>query len=275
MGNWKNWTGERLETTICNETMVEHLHRYAIAMELVKNKKVLDIACGEGYGSRMLAKNAKAVVAVDIDKVTISKAKEKYKINNIEFLIGSVEDIPANDNSFDVVVSFETLEHTSNHEKMITEIKRVLKQGGILIISTPDKNNYSDKTGYKNLFHKKELYEEEFKNLMKKFFLKTNFYTQTSFAGSLLMNEQQQPIQKIFTGDYENIEPVNSFPIMYHVAIASDNEVTNLSTSFFKYPKTISQIQYDEAESVKNTTTYRIGNVILFPFKFIRNLLGK
>ena len=107
----KSWTGERLETFVLNDSTIEHLHRYAIAKELVQGKRVLDIACGEGYGSNLLAASADFVNGVDIDQVVIAHAAEKYKKENLSFSQGSVEKIPFDANTFDMVVSFETLEH--------------------------------------------------------------------------------------------------------------------------------------------------------------------
>lgn len=89
-------------------------------------------------------------------------AKEKYKAHNLEYKVGQADKIPYKSNFFDVVVSFETLEHHDKHIEMMEEIKIVLKQGGICIISTPDKLVYSDKKNYQNPFHVKELYKEDF-----------------------------------------------------------------------------------------------------------------
>jgi len=166
----KKWTGERLETFVYNEAMIEHLHRYAIAMEYVKSKTVLDIACGEGYGSNLLAKDARDVTGVDIDSKTVSDASKKYQKHNLKFVQGKVEEMPVADNSFDVVVSFETLEHSNDHEKIFGEIKRVLKPGGLLIISTPEKKNYSDQPGGQNPYHLQEVYKHEFIELVKRHF---------------------------------------------------------------------------------------------------------
>src|SRR4030095_11468436 len=142
------WTGERLEPFVFNEATVEHLHRYAIARDYIKDKTVLDIACGEGYGAVLLSQEAKFVSGVDGDNETILKAKGKYKAKNLEFRMGKAEDIPFKDAEFDVVTCFETLEHATEHQKIISEFKRVLKPDGLLILSTPDKKNYSDKANY-------------------------------------------------------------------------------------------------------------------------------
>ena len=97
----KNWTGERWETFVYNETALEHLHRYAVACELSANKNVLDIACGEGYGSRLLALNAASVTGVDIDATTINKAKEKYKAGHLRFITADARATTLPSGSFD------------------------------------------------------------------------------------------------------------------------------------------------------------------------------
>jgi protein-L-isoaspartate O-methyltransferase len=96
------YTGERfipLDNLMKDETAFEHLHRYHAATELIKDKVVLDIASGEGYGSAILARSARKIFAVDIDPEVIREAREKYgEIRNIEFLIGHAENNPARKN---------------------------------------------------------------------------------------------------------------------------------------------------------------------------------
>ena len=275
MGTQKIWTGERLETFITNETMTEHLHRYALAMEFIAGKKVLDIACGEGYGTNLMAKKALHVTGIDIDNASIENAKKKYTAGNIVFTTSSVLKIPATNNSFDVITCFETLEHINEQKEMLIELKRVLSPSGILLISTPDKKNYSDKAGYKNPFHKKELYEQEFKNLVSSYFSNTCYYRQSSYTGSMILNEKQSDIQNYYSGDFENINTAAVEDPLYLIAIASENELPVLAGSFFKHPKTIALLLEEQTEAVKKTTTYRTGHILLLPFKFIRTLFRK
>src|SRR5689334_10298981 len=105
----KKYTGERLETHEQGEGKIEHLHRYAIAINQCAAKNVLDMASGEGYGSNLLATVASNVVGVDIDPVTVSEANAKYASSgkNLRFIEGSASKIPLGDAQFDVVVSFE------------------------------------------------------------------------------------------------------------------------------------------------------------------------
>jgi 2-polyprenyl-3-methyl-5-hydroxy-6-metoxy-1,4-benzoquinol methylase len=140
---------------------VEHLHRYALACLVVRDKIVLDVACGEGYGTAMLAAHAKAVSGVDISKQAVDHASLTYRRDNVRFEVASCTQFPCKDKSVDVVVSFETIEHISEHEQMFAEIKRVLKDDGLLIMSSPDKRYYSEARNYENPFHVRELHGAE------------------------------------------------------------------------------------------------------------------
>ena len=122
------FTGERfvpVKELMNDEIAFEHLHRYYAAMELAKGKAVLDIACGEGYGTAILSEKAKKVFGVDIDTVSIDHAVRTYKKGNIEFIQGSAENIPLPENSVDIVVSYETIEHIDEEaqKKFLNEVK--------------------------------------------------------------------------------------------------------------------------------------------------------
>ena len=161
-------TGERYLPWLEDASMnYEHLHRYAYAAEFVQNKRVLDLACGEGYGSYLLARRAAAVVGIDIDKQTVKHARNKYLKSNLDFKVGSITDIPIEGNNvFDVVVCFEAIEHVEEHENLLKEVKRLLTPAGLFIVSTPNKRTYSDETQFSNPFHLHELYFDEFKELL-------------------------------------------------------------------------------------------------------------
>ncbi len=273
------WTGERLTTGKNNEIVIHHLHRYAIALDLVKNKVVLDIASGEGYGSNLLATNAKTVIGVDIHATVIEFAKSKYKKPNLEFKTGSADKMPIENNSVDVVVSFETIEHHDKHEEMFEEIKRVLKPDGILIMSSPDKLNYRDIPKFYNPFHIKELYREEFKQLVEKHFKNVTIYYQNVLYGSLIVPENGLGKNfSEFEGDFEKISNHSTIknPV-YNLCIASNssvNETPHYNFSFFNAQSMLTTILGKESE-IYNSKTYKAGKIITFPLRLVRKLFGR
>jgi len=133
--------------------------------------KVLDAACGEGYGSALLAQSATAVVGVDNSADTVGHARQRYgKTDNLQFRLADCTSMPFADEAFDRIVSFETLEHLEAQDEMLAEFRRVLRPGGFLILSSPDKAVYSDQQDYDNEFHIRELYCEEFLDLIGRHF---------------------------------------------------------------------------------------------------------
>ena len=91
------FTGERLVTAIASDIMMEHLHRYGLAIDLCDDKVVLDIASGEGYGSSLLAGRALKVYGVDISSEAVEHASKKYQAPNLKFLQGRADAIPVAD----------------------------------------------------------------------------------------------------------------------------------------------------------------------------------
>lgn len=269
------FTGERLETSIFNGNTINHLHRYAITIPFVKDKIVLDIASGEGYGSHLMSEIAQQVYGVDIDVDTIARARKKYIKDNLKFLNGSTSDIPLDSNTIDIVISYETIEHHDEHEQMMLEIKRVLKPGGILIISSPDKYYYSDNRGYKNPFHVKELYKSEFTDIISKHFKYFKLYSQSYIYGSsIILEDSSREFFDFFTGDYTKIQNTNSYP-NFLIAICSDSEIENIKNSIFEGRKVIDEHNLEtKLNSVYNSTTYKLGHFILAPFKFLKHIFN-
>jgi len=265
--NLNNWTGERLETFVNTEVAVEHLHRYAIVLGLAKGKRVLDIASGEGYGSNLIAGVADEVVGVDISEDAIYRAQSKYKKGNLRFLEGSASSIPLSDNYFDVVVSFETIEHHDKHHEMMSEIKRVLKPEGLLIISSPDKLHYTDKRQFFNKFHVKELYAQEFKDLVRKNFTNSNFYNQRATFASLLIPNEENYAFKEYRGNYDRITEINEFEQLYILAVAADVPLPDIQLSAFTDDELMYRITTATIDKVRKTLSYRIGHYILWPLK--------
>lgn len=165
------YTGERLiplDERCSKQTKdyKEHLARYRFASRFVKNCKVLDAACGVGFGSyELLRNNAKYVVGIDISMEAIDYANTYYKKDRLKFLQMDATEMEFEKDTFDVVVSFETIEHLKDQAKFISEVKRVLKKDGFIIISSPNKVRSPGKENT-NPFHVKELLREEFFGLL-------------------------------------------------------------------------------------------------------------
>ena len=164
------FSGERLTDEAKGQIEIEHLHRYFIARHYCRGKDVLDIASGEGYGSAYLAQVAQSVIGVEIDPISVEHATKSYDYPNLRFQIGDARRIALPDASVDVVVSFETLEHFFEQEAFITEVRRVLRHDGILIISTPDQDIYSPTSSNANPFHVRELTKDQFVSLLQQNF---------------------------------------------------------------------------------------------------------
>jgi GT2 family glycosyltransferase/ubiquinone/menaquinone biosynthesis C-methylase UbiE len=236
-----SWTGERFMPHLRGKIRYEHLHRYALTATLVADKKVLDIACGEGYGSAILAKKASSVSGVDISSSAIQHATKTYSsYDNIEFKTGSVEAIPFSDHTFDIVVSFETLEHLTMHDVMLKEIKRVLKPQGFLILSTPDKEIYGKVDGGHNEFHLKELFVDEFKQLVSSHFQFTQFYGQRLatidwIQPEVVNNKEIVSHQILADGEISLVTPILPESIFW-ISFCSDTELPQLPPSIFIDP---------------------------------------
>jgi len=163
-----------------------HLGRYKFASRFVKDKLCLDLGCGTGYGSSFLVKKgAKTVVGGDKSEKALFYAKSCYKSKqrkSLEFVYLNATSLPFLDSSFDVVISFELIEHLKNYERFLLEIKRVLKRGGVLILSTPSRRVGSIVlTDWK--YHLHEFSKEELLGLVNKYFVSSKMYGQHSLDG--------------------------------------------------------------------------------------------
>lgn len=175
--------GERmLPELAAPNTYWAHIYRYRFASRFVATRDVLDIACGEGYGSYSLIQaKAASVIGVDISVDTCAHARDKY---GIDARVGSAESIPLPSNSVDVVISFETVEHVTNPCKFVAECGRVLRKRGMLIISTPNRVVYSP-SGKHNDFHCNEMVFPEFRELLSTQFRRVEYFTQMPASAGL------------------------------------------------------------------------------------------
>jgi GT2 family glycosyltransferase/ubiquinone/menaquinone biosynthesis C-methylase UbiE len=216
------FTGERYLPSEDGKIRLEHYHRYALVSNIVKDKSILDVASGEGYGSFLMSSTAKTVVGVDLSPEAIKYATFKYQSDNLKFLQGSATALNLPDNSFDVVISFETLEHLSQQTEMISELHRVLKPDGFLIISSPNRPIYSEESGEHNEYHVKELDFNELDDLLKQKFGAIQYYGQRMLMGSVIQSlEGAENNYKAWTDDGVNLRPgvPNLVDAVYFIAV--------------------------------------------------------
>jgi SAM-dependent methyltransferase len=148
---------------------LRHLFVYEFVKgKILKNSFVLEIGCGEGYGTNLLSQNVAKIIALDVDKNTIAHASEKYGSENSVFRVYDGAKIPYENNTFDAVISFQVIEHIQDDTNYVSEIHRVLKTNGIFILTTPNRT-YRLKPGQKpwNRFHIREYYPHELENILK------------------------------------------------------------------------------------------------------------
>jgi SAM-dependent methyltransferase len=184
------FTGERFVPGARGEIWVEHWHRYHFATRFAAGKQVVDAACGEGYGAALLARVAAHVTGADLSPQAIAHASAAYgSQGNLAFVEASCDRLPLADASVDLFVSFETVEHIPAQEAFIDEVARVLRPDGILLLSCPNRLEYSDRRGFANEFHVKELYRHELEALVARRFGHVRWYGQRPSFFSVIAAE--------------------------------------------------------------------------------------
>lgn len=160
----------------------EHLGRYMAMDTIVSGRDVLDIASGSGYGTKHISMSAKKVYGVDVSEEAIEYAKLHYGAKNVQYKVGSGTNIPLDDDSVDVVVSMETIEHIEDQESFLKEVRRVLRPDGVFVVSTPNDKVYPKG----NHFHVREHDKQSLASLLKGCFSQIDFYYQvTAIAASI------------------------------------------------------------------------------------------
>lgn len=192
------FTGERFTPECVREIRYEHLHRYAFAASLAGGLDVLDAACGEGYGAALLAKTAASVTGVDLSESVIQHARRRYPRENLSFEVADCIDLPFDEDRFDCVVSFETLEHLEDQQGLLAGFRRVLKPGGFLLLSSPDKAVYTDRQANRNEFHVRELYRDEFESLVRAHFPVCRLWGQKLLFQSAIWSLDHRPGVAVF-----------------------------------------------------------------------------
>jgi SAM-dependent methyltransferase len=153
-----------------------HLARYAFAARWCSGRDVLDLGCGVGYGAAALGNEARSVIGGDVDEDAIAYAEERYARPNVHFRVLDAAALPFADDSFDVVCSFETIEHLPDRDASLSEIVRVLRPGGTYIVSTPRAERTVEHPS--NPFHYVEYARGDFESMLRRFFAHVELFGQ-------------------------------------------------------------------------------------------------
>jgi ubiquinone/menaquinone biosynthesis C-methylase UbiE len=217
-------TGERMIPEFHEGLLIyaEHVTRYEAAKQLVKGKVALDIASGSGYGTQILGQTAKKMYGVDVSKEAVAYAQKTFKSPNVEYMVGDGVKIPLDDNSVDVVVTFETIEHIENYQQFIKEIKRVLKPDGLALISTPNDLEFAEG----NHFHVHEFEYDELMKTVRKDFTYIDPYFQSTWKYVAIGDKDMIEKKGTTTIETLNLAPLKQAQHLYFYLVCSNRKIT-------------------------------------------------
>lgn len=182
-----------------NPIFRQHLSAYEYAAQFVKEKKVLELGCGEGYGTVLLAQSASKICALDYSKTAIEKAKKNYQVNNLEFICRDVNRLNFEPDSFEVIVAFQFIEHLKKPEPIFLSISNLLKSPGIFLSSTPNKKASLVQQPY----HFKEYDKDELQQTLKNYFANVAIYgLQFSQRVAAFREKRRQASQSLLRLDF-------------------------------------------------------------------------
>jgi SAM-dependent methyltransferase len=193
----------------------EHWARYRWAVPWAEGKDVLDAGCGVGYGTRMLGEGApRRLVGVDI----ATEALERAAVDGAELIQADVHDLPLDSDSFDLVVCFEVIEHVYGHEQVLDELRRVLRPGGTLLISSPNREVYAPG----NPYHVHEFVPDELHDALAGRFENVKLFGQHVFLASAIAGMEGLRSGDLSTCEVGVMAPVSPGRETYTLAVASD-----------------------------------------------------
>lgn len=184
-------TGERCCPAFRDENFINHLKVYQFGSQFCREKRILDVGCGTGYGTSHLAESASIAVGVDLSRQAIRHARRHYRDRRVQFLRMNAESLAFADRSFDFVISTENFEHLTNHRANLREMSRVLADDGMLLLATPNMEMLLD---VNNPYHTHEFSYEELSQIVQEFFedcqISENLLTPETQEGRRLREER-------------------------------------------------------------------------------------
>jgi len=188
-------TGEVISPDHDNITplFMRHMAAYNFFKEYVKDKKVLEIGFGEGYGTYFLSEAAREITGIDVSLSLVEHAKAKYVRDNLYFIRSGSAKLPFPDASFEVVVNSQVLEHVKDYMFLLRDIARVLKPGGLALIATPNRKMMIDGV---NPYHFKEFSAKELHHALAKVFQDVSVWGLKGSPRYMALKEEEQRFAK-------------------------------------------------------------------------------
>ena len=226
------FTGERFVPGQSSASIAyEHLARYLLVQPLAAGRRVLDVGSGEGYGAHLLGSTASQVLGVDVSWQAVEHATRAYAsgMAHLQYVQASATHLPLRAECMDLVVAFEILEHVEEQARLLDEVRRVLRPGGMFLVSTPNKASYSDLPAHANPFHVRELYFNEFSALLEARFANVRYFAQRNLTGSLVAPVDESgpaPLRvKRIRHEHGRFVASDPHPVdhLYYVAACSDS----------------------------------------------------
>jgi ubiquinone/menaquinone biosynthesis C-methylase UbiE len=218
-------SGERFDPAMHLDNVLapEHYARYRWAAEQVEGMNVLDAGCGVGWGTALLAGRARAATGLDIAAIALAEAERRHG-SQASFRQGDLYRLPFPRDHFDAVVSFEAIEHVEEPERALDEMRRVLRPGGLLLVSSPNRGVYVDD----NPFHLHELTAAELEEALRSRFANVAIHRQQTYFASALLDERGLRADDPEAALEAEVVKLGAHPPgaeLYTVAAASDGEL--------------------------------------------------
>ena len=233
------FTGERVIPGQTDPDLLnEHVARYRFAESLASGRRVLDLGCGVAYGSALLAAKAEQVYALDNSLDALASGQETHP--NIRFLQGDGAVLPFQDNSIDIVVAFEVIEHLERWPEMLAETARVLKHEGQLLVSTPNRLYYQASRSEPNPFHVHEFDFAEFEAALQKEFGSVRIFFENHTNAITFAPQDVQGVRTLLEDSNSEADQANFF-----LAVCSQTSQYG-SPAFLYVPKSGNVLQERE-----------------------------
>ena len=182
------FTGERVVPgQVDADLWNEHYARYLFASRFARGERVLDLGCGAGYGSALLAESALSVTGVDVSPEAVEYARAHYTRPNLNFFAASCTATGLPDASFDLITAFEIIEHLEDWPRLLEEARRMLTPDGQFLVSTPNKHYYGEarEAVGANPYHVHEFDFAEFEAALRKVFPSVSLFTQNHASATV------------------------------------------------------------------------------------------